>query len=408
MNTAEMILCLCRGKVSMSRKKGKYVFNSDSAETKYVSPDVRISVVTTLKDFKDFFQVPWFVYRDDVYWVAPFWIELRDFFMGNNPFWTHAETRLFVAYRENIVVGRIAVIIDHKFCETTGEKVGYFGFFECIRDFDIASALLGAAQEWLDFKGMSLMRGPIDGRIDMGCGFLYDGFNSAPSILSSYSPKYYLDFVKKYGMKKLRDQFVYYLDLTQPIPDDLKKLAKGCEAKGVKIRRFNRLRAGREIKWWVKMMIDTFSEHWGYISASYDEVKIRFGVKQARWFVDSRLFLVAEIDNKPVAFQWSTPDYNQAFKKMNGKLGIVEILKFLWYKQGINQGKFNLIGCKKEYRNQDIGSYMNYHTILEMKKRGYAGVEIGWVDEHNVASLKIMEKTGAKLYKRFRVYEKNI
>jgi predicted acetyltransferase len=51
---------------------------------------------------------------------------------------------------------------------------------------------------------------------------------------------------------------------------------------------------------------------------------------------------------------------------------------------------------------------MNYHTILEMRKRGYVGVEIGWVDEHNVASLKIIEKTGAKLYKRFRVYEKNI
>ena len=392
----------------MLRNKSRYVFNSDVAETRNVSSNVGISIVATIKDFKDFFRVPWFIYRDDMHWIPPFWMEIRDFFKKKNPFWTHAEARLFIAYQDNIAVGRIAAIIDHKFCETTGEKIGYFGFFECINDFTIASALFEFAEEWLTAKGMSLMRGPINGRIDIECGFLYEGFHSAPSILSSYSPKYYLDFVKKYGMEKLRDQLIYWLDLTQPIPDYLKKLARGCEAKGVKIRRFNRLHAGREMKWWVKMMVDVFSEHWGYVFVSNDEVQMRFGVKQARWFVDSRLFLVVEIDNKPIAFQWSTPDYNQAFKKMNGKLGIVEILKFLWYKRGINQGKFNLIGCKKEYRNQDIGSYMNYHTILEMRKRGYAGVEIGWVDEHNVASLKIIEKTGAKLYKRFRVYEKNI
>lgn len=392
----------------MFQNKGRYVFTSDTAENKYVSHDVRISIVTTLKDFKDFFQVSWLVYKDDTYWVAPFWAEIRDFFKRKNPFWTHAETQLFVAYKDNIAVGRIATFIDYKYCETTDEKVGYFGFFECIKEDRIASALFSVAEEWLTSKGISLIRGPINGRIDVGCGFLYGGFNSAPSILSSYSPKYYIDFAEKFGMKKSKDLLVYYLDLSQPIPEYLKKVAEGCEAKDMKIRGFNRLRAGKEMKWWIKFMMDTFSEHWGYVPVSYDEVKTRFGVKQSRWFVDSRLFLVAEVDNQPIAFEWSTPDYNQAFKKMNGKIGIVGIFKFIWYKRKINQGKFHFIGCKKEYRNQGVASYLNYITILEMKKRGYAGVEIGWVDEHNIASLRIMEKTGAKPYKKFRVYERKI
>jgi len=137
-------------------------------------------------------------------------------------------------------------------------------------------------------------------------------------------------------------------------------------------------------------------------------VKSRFGVKQLRWFVDSRLFLIAEVDNQPIAFIWSTPDYNQAFKKMNGRLGIVEILKFLWYNRKINQGKFHLIGIKKEYRNKGIGSFLNYYTILEMKRRGYIGAECGWIDEQNIASQRIIEKTGAKPCKKFRVYEKKI
>jgi hypothetical protein len=392
----------------MLRNKSSYVFNSDVAETRDISSNVRISIVATVKDFKNFFQVPWFIYRDDVYWIPPFWMEIRDFFKKKNSFWMHAEARLFIAYQDNIAVGRIAAIVDHKFCETTGEKVGYFGFFECINDFAIASALFEAAEEWLTAKGMSLMRGPINGRIDVGCGFLYEGFRSAPSILSSYSPKYYLDFAKKYGMGKLRDQFIYWLDLTKPIPGILEKTAECCNKEGVNVRRFKHLRAGTELKWWIKLMKDLFSEHWGYVPVSYDEVKMRFGIKQSRWSVDSRLFLIAEVDNRPVAFIWATPNYNQVFKKMNGKLGINGILKFLWHKRKINQGKLNLIGSKREYCNQGIASYLNYCAMLEMKRRGYAGAEIGWVDEFNSASLKIIDKTGARLYKKFRVFEKDI
>lgn len=392
----------------MHRHRGKYIFDSETPEIKQIQSDIRISKVTGIEDFKNFFQVAQLVYQGDRYWVPPFWVEQRDFFREMNPFWSHAETQLFVAWNNKTPVGRIAAIIDHNFCDRTKEKIGYFGFFESVKNFRVASALFNMAKEWLTVKGMTLMRGPINGRIDVGCGFLYDGFNSPPSLLSSYSPYYYLDFAKQFGMKKSRDQLVYQLDLTQPIPKYLKKSAEHCKKKGVKIRRFNRLQIRKEMKWWIEMMLDTFSEHWGYAPVSYEEVKTRFGVKQARWLVDSNLFLVAEMDDQPIGFIWSTPDYNQVFKKMDGNLGLTTLAKFLWYKKKINQGKFNLIATRKEYRNQGIASCMNYHTMQEMKKRGYISAEIGWVDEQNSASLKIIEKTGAKLYKKFRVYEINI
>jgi len=392
----------------MVKNKGKYVFDLNLSYIKNISHDIQISVVATPKDFKDFFLVPWVVYMNDKHWVPPFWIEHRDFFKRKNPFWTHAEARLFIAYQNGVAVGRITAIIDHKFCESIKEKTGYFGFFECINDSTIALTLFEVAEKWLTSKGMSLMRGPVDGRIDIRCGFLYEGFNTMPSILSSYSPKYYLDFAKKYEMNKSRDQLIYYIDLKQPIPDCLKKTAEHCREKGVKIRRFNRLRTRKEMKWWVKMMIDTFSDHWGYVPVSSNEVKKRFGIKQVRWFVDSQLFLVAEIDKQPVAFIWATPDYNQVFKKMKGNLGLIGIFKFLWNEDKTNQGKLNLIGVKREYCNQGIASYLNYCAMLEMKRRGYVGAEIGWVDDQNAASKRIIEKTGAKMYKKFRVFEKDI
>lgn len=348
------------------------------------------------------------MYKDDQYWIPKFWYEFKDFFKKKNPFWTHAECKLFIVKKKNEVVGRIAAFIDYKFCETTGKKIGYFGFFECIEDFECADALLKTVQEWLVSKEMSIMRGPIDGRIDVGCGFLYSGYNSAPSLLSSYSPKYYITFVEKFGMKKARDLLLYYIDLTKPIPEELEKKAQLCVKSGITSRPFNWLRTGKEQKWWISLFLETFADHWGYVPVSAEEVKTRFGVKQMRWFVDPRLFLIAENKGSPVAYIWSTPEYNQIFKKINGRLGPIQLLYILFKTKQINKGKMHLIGIKKEFRNYNIGSYLNYKILVEMKNRGYIGSEVGWIDEENSVAHKTIKITGAKVYKKHRVFEKNL
>jgi hypothetical protein len=209
-------------------------------------------------------------------------------------------------------------------------------------------------------------------------------------------------------MKKARDQLLYYIDLTNPIPRKLKDKAEQCVKSGIKIRKFNRLRTQKELKWWTDLFLQTFSEHWGYIPASPEEVRTRFGIKHLRWFVDSSLFIIAEFNGIPVAYIWSTPDYNQIFQKMNGRLGPYQILQFLLRKRQINIGKLPLIGIRKDFRNKNIGSYLNYLTLVEMKKRGYIGAEVGWIDEENTVAHRTIGITGAKLYKKFRVFEKKI
>ena len=392
----------------MVGNKGNYVFQSDFAETNVVSPDIEISVVTTLKDFKDFFRVSSIVYQDDDYWVAPFWVEFKTFFRRNNPFWTHGECKLFIAKKNNKIVGRIAAIIDYKFCETIGRKIGYFGFFECIEDYQCAEALFKSTQNWLGLKQMTVMRGPINGRVDIGCGFLHTGFESRQSFFYSYSPPYYLSFAEQFNMKKSRDQLLYYIDLTKPLPKVLQEKAQKGIASGVKISKFNRLRTQKELKWWIDFFLETFAEHWGYVPLSPDEVRTRFGLKQLRWFVDTPLFLIAEYNGSPVAFIWSMPDYNRIFQKMKGRFGPYQILQFLLLKRRINVGVMPLIGVKKKFRSQNIGSYLNYLTLVEMKKRGYIGAEVVWIDKGNDIANTTIAKTGAKLYKKSRVFDKPI
>jgi len=333
---------------------------------------------------------------------------MQGFFKKKNPFWSHAECQLFIARKNKRVIGRIAALIDDAYCKSVGRNIGYFGFFECIEDDTCAQALFQVAEDWLASKNMTIMRGPIDGRIDIGCGFLSLGFHERATVLSTYSPAYYLSYAENYGLKKARDFFHYTIDLTKPLPTELEEKARHCRATGIQVRHFNRLRTGKELNWWVSFFLETFSEHWGFVPVSPQEVKTRFGVKHLRWFVDSALFLIAEQNGSPVAYLWSTPEYNQVFQPMHGHLGPVEMLRFLWMQRTINAGKLHFIGIKKDARHHNIASFLNYEALLEMKNRGYKRAEVGWIDEQNTIAHATIALTGATVYKKHRVFEKDL
>ena len=364
--------------------------------------------MTTKKDLKDFFQVGFNVYKGNKYWISPFWSEFKRFFKYKDLFWRHGKVKLYIAYKENIPIGRIGAFIDNYFCEGTGKKIGFFGFFECINDKKIALKLLKLAQNWLKLHKIKKMQGPINGRADLGSGFVTKGFDTIPYLLGWYSHDYYNEFVKDFKMVKTKDLVSYKVDLSKPIPESVKQRAEECEKKGINIRKFNRIRFRKEMNWWLEMFMDVFSNHWGYTPVSFNEIRNRFGIKELRWIVDPKIFLVAEKDGKPIGFRWTFPDYNILFKEFNGKLGIIEILKVLFNRRKIDRGRFIIMGIDKKYQGMGIGTCMNYHNLVEMKKRGYKTAEYGWIDEMNIASIKAGEKIGGKFYKNYRVYEKEI
>lgn len=367
-----------------------------------------VRLVSNPNDVKTFFYLPWNIYHHNPYWAPPFWTEFNHFFYKKNPFWDHAEAVLFIVYDGDQPVGRIAAFIDHLYCEHVGKKVGFFGFFECINNYKLAKVLLQTVESWLASKGMTMMQGPINGRVDNGCGFLYEGFNISQSLLSSYSPPYYISFAEQYNMRKAKDLFSYYVDLKKPLPETLSEKAEQCLESDIHIRRFNRLRTNKELDWWIDFFLKTFSDHWGFVPVSPKEVRLRFGVKQMRWIVDPGLFFIAEQNGTPVAYLWGTPEYNQILKQMNGRLTFFGFLSFLLRKKTIDKGILHLIGISKNLRHHQVASCLNYLALIEMKKRGFKGAEVGWIDADNKIAHKTISLTGARIFKKYRVFEKEI
>ena len=372
------------------------------------SLQVAIEPVRSRHDLEVFYQIPFQIYKETLQWVAPFHHEFLEFFSERNLLWSHADYCLFIAKRAGVPVGRIAAVIDHLYCKAVGAKVGFFGFFECINEYACAEALFKTAEAWLTSKGMAIMRGPVDGRVDVGCGFLVTGFDAPQTLLATYTPSYYAQFAERFGLTKIRDLLTFTIDLTKPLPEKLVKKAQQCYAAGVRIRPFSRLRTGKELHWWIDLFLETFQDHWGFVPVSTQEVRGRFGVKQLRWTVDSRLFLVAEMQSTPIAYLWATPEYNQLFRQMKGRLGIRQLLMFLRKKRSISSGKLHFIGIKKEFRDKNIASCLNHAALVEMQRRGYRSAEVGWIDEENTAARTTIAITEASVTKVHRVFEKTL
>jgi hypothetical protein len=62
-----------------------------------------------------------------------------------HPFYLHARREVFLAYRGNRPVGRIAAIVDDLHNEHYQDRLGFFGFFESPPEQEVADRLLTAA-----------------------------------------------------------------------------------------------------------------------------------------------------------------------------------------------------------------------------------------------------------------------
>jgi hypothetical protein len=92
----------------------------------------RVIPVASRRDLERFIRLPERLYRGNRNWVAPLRIERRRFLdPRTNPFFEHADVRLFLAVApDGEVRGRIAAIVNHAHLAQHHDAVGFFGLFE--------------------------------------------------------------------------------------------------------------------------------------------------------------------------------------------------------------------------------------------------------------------------------------
>jgi len=155
-----------------------------------------------VKLFADF---PWRLHQGDPCWTPP----LRGDLLGNrllglvglltpeHPYHRYAEVTHFLAWRDGKVVGRISAAINHRFNEYHDTRIGFFGFWDVIADYAIASVLLGQACDWVKDRGMQVIRGPgeYSNATHERQGVLVEGFEYPPTVELTHNPPYYGEYI---------------------------------------------------------------------------------------------------------------------------------------------------------------------------------------------------------------------
>ena len=360
-------------------------------------------------DMRAFVRFPWAVYRDDPHWVPPLLHrERRRLNPAANPFFEHASIQPFVALRDGHVAGRIAAIVDERHNEYHGEPAGFFGFFECMDDADVAAELLQAAGDWLRVRGMTVMRGPFNPSTSDSLGILVDGFGSPPAILMAYNPPYYPGLLEGAGLVKARDLYAYYMHSSESeIPPKIARVAAAVRKRhGVSVRSGDprRIRAEMDL---IKLIHNEASgRNWGFVPKT--EAELDRMARDLKRLVDPELALFAFVHGEPAGFSLALPDWNQAFRNLNGRLFPFGYLKLLRDRRHINLLRVYTTGVRPRFRNLGLDAIFYYETWVRGVGRGLLGGEFSWVLEDNVNMRNTLENMGARRHKTYRIYERSL
>ncbi len=370
-----------------------------------------IRTVTTPAEKEMFLDVPARVYGNDPNWVPPLRSSISKQFQPTNPFFQYGKLQQFIAVSQankSQAVGRIVAAVNQRLIDREGKNIGLIGFFECIQDFSVAQALLDIACNWLREEGMSIARGPIDLATHNNCLFLVDGFDSPPMVMTSYNPPYYPEFMEKDGWYKAKDAYGYDFPLDKPLPEEFTKAYRIACKSGVSFRPIATKGEAfeQDAKSIYYLLNTTFAHNWSFTPRTQEEFLEE--AKDLQDLIDPDVFPIAEYNGKMVGFFMGLPDYNIPLKYVNGKLNWLGILKFLWYRRQINQGRVIVICSLPEYRRKMVPLALIYLGMQGGIKKGkpYQRAELSWVYEDNFPSRKLIEASGGKIYKTYRIYEK--
>ena len=202
-----------------------------------------IKPVESRTDLNRFFNLPRELYRDDHNWVEPLRVELnKQFDKRRNPFFKHGDIQSFIALRGNSIVGRITAIQDDHYNSFYNGQTGFFGFFECINDIDVAKLLFEQAETWIKERKLQEMVGPMNFTMFDGFspGIMISGFDNPPYILMSHTLPYYQKLVENIGYKKALDVLAFKMPVQQEMNRRIVGLAQKVEKlKDIKVRFFD-------------------------------------------------------------------------------------------------------------------------------------------------------------------------
>ncbi len=367
---------------------------------------------------RDFVEVPWQLYRGDCCWTPP----LKADYLGNkllglvglltprHPYHQHAEVTHFLARRDSKLLGRISAAINHRFNEYHRTQIGFFGFFETVEDFDVASALLDTARNWVAERGMKTMRGPgeYSNATHERQGILISGFEYPPTVELTHNPPYYSEFLERYGFRKAKDYVAYMGEELRP--EDASRLARITQhvsnRYGITTRMANLKSLDEEIQLLVKIYNESWAQNWGFLPLTDGDAHAL--ADTLRHVLVPELLRFAFVKGEPAAVVGGLPDlYIPLRPRWRWPLDtdLMRLARLLLQRRRIRQVRGMFFGIRPAFRQMGIDAVLFHEVITAGLRLGYTNVELSMMLEDNDPINRMAKALGVHIYKTWRIYD---
>lgn len=372
---------------------------------------VDIREVTTKKDLRKFIHLPAAIHENHPNWVPPIYMDEWDFFdPKKNKSFDSCDTILLLAFRAEKVVGRIMGIIHYKYNEKHGENHARFSFFETWNDEKVAAALIQAVENWARNKGMNRLIGPLAFSDKDPQGLLIDGFDQPAVIASNCNFPYQAELLEKNNYTKETDLVVYQIRIPDPIPEFYQKIyERACGLnQGLRILEFT---SRRKVKPYIhpvlRLLNSTFTDIFGFVP--FSEAEMDDFANRYLFLINPRFIkIVINPQNEVVAFVIGMSHIGDGIRKAKGRLFPFGIFRIFASARKSKQLNLLLGGIDPAYRGKGLDVLMGVRMMKSATALGKTTIDSHLELESNTKVRAEMEKVGGRVYKRFRIFGKEL
>ena len=371
---------------------------------------IEVVRVANQVDLRTFIDLPWAIYSRDSNWVPPLKSEVRHILdTARHPFWKFAERELFIARRDGRPVGRIAAIIDPNSNRFHEERAAAFGFFECLNDPEAAAALFAAATNYARDKGMAFVRGPLNPSTNYEIGMLIDGYEHPPVVMMTWNLPYYMELAEAAGFQKEKDLLAFYVGPEDFPAERTERLANVIvKRNNISMRCADKRHFAAEMALIKDIYHASWERSWGFVPMTDEEID-EMGRSVLR-FADLDLVFFIYHGQNPAGVVVVLPDINPILKLFNGRIGPVGLLKLLLFGRRKHGWRGTVFGFKEEYRKIGLPlvAFDYCNRVLRDPRKRTSFLELGWNLEDNRDINQFDLDVGGRIYKRYRIFRKEL
>lgn len=371
---------------------------------------VIIKEVTTKQDLRKFVKFNIELYKHCPYHVPGLIAdEMITLDKGKNPAFEFCETKYFLAYKGEKLVGRIAGIINHKANEAWNQQYVRFGFVDFINDNEVVDALFHSVEKWAKSKGLNGIHGPL-GFTDLDHeGMLVEGFEQMGTMAAIYNYPYYPQQMKRMEYIKDQDWNEFKVMVPKNIPEKHARIAEIVKKKyGLKVMKF---RKTKEIWPYAKKIFDllnvSYKDLYGFSALTEKQIEYYIKLYIPMLRLELVPLIIREEDDAVVGVGICMPNLSYALKSSGGNIfpfGFIPLMRALYGK--VNVIDMLIIGVTPEYQNKGINALIFCDIIEVANKLGAQWCETNPELEINHKVQSQWDDFDATLHKKRRAFIK--